>query len=126
MTSPLPRSGPPRPGRYTKYPAKPVYRVLRPEAAPLNTDDIASQFLCLAVAALPRQNCNYGVHAYQRVLMLRPLNTALDFECRPLQLLCFGVAALLGNSPTQTTHSSQGVRILRPEDASLKIECLAV
>ena len=58
--------------------------------------------------------------------MLRPLDTALDFECRPLQLFCFGIAAFLGNSPTQTTHSSQGMRILRPEDASLKIECLAV
>ena len=58
--------------------------------------------------------------------MLRPLNTALDFECRSLQLFGFGVAALLGNRPTQTTHSSQGMRILRPEDASLKIECLAV
>ena len=70
----------------------------------------------------PATDCNYGVHACQRVLMLRPLDTALDFECHSLQLLCFGVAALLGNSPTQTTHSSQGM----PKDTSLKIECLAV
>ena len=122
MTSTLPRSGPPRPGRYTKYPAKPVYRGAPAQGCGAEYRRHRAPISLPRGSGPPATKCNYGVHAYQRVLMLRPLDTALDFECRPLQLLCFGVAALLGNSPTQTTHSSQGM----PKDTSLKIGCLAV
>src|SRR6266566_8544220 len=123
MTSPPPRSGPPRPGRYTKYPAKPVYR-----GAPAQGCG-AEYRRHRAPISLPRGS---GPPATELQLWRSclsacpdaPLDTALDFECRPLQLLCFGVPPLPEKRSSQAVHRQQCLRVLQPEDAALSIKRL--